>query len=65
MKKSTLVKLVIAVVIIIGVITVNVNSFGVKNFETKSKSEKIADSDSTKFGFLLDEVTIIGKAPLK
>lgn len=65
MKKSTLIKLIVVVTITIGIVIVNGNSFGIKNLVSKSKCENVAKIDSVQYPNLLEEVTVIGKVPVK
>lgn len=65
MKKSTLIKLVVIVTMIIGIVIVNGESFGLRKYVTKTKVENVEQLDSIQYPNLLEEVTVIGKVPVK
>ena len=65
MKKSTLIKLVVIVTMIIGIVIVNGESFGLRKYVTKTKVENVEQLDSIQYPNLLEEVTVIGKGPVK
>lgn len=65
MKKSTLIKLVVIVTMIIGIVIVNGESFGFKKYVTKTKRANVEQLDSIQYPNLLEEVVVIGKVPVK
>ena len=65
MKKSTLIKLVVIVTMIIGIVVVNGESFGFKKYVAKTKRANVEQLDSIHYPNLLEEVVIIGKVPVK
>lgn len=65
MKKSSIIKLIVVVAIVISVVIVNGESFGLRNYMSTPKIENSEKADSIQFPNLLEEVTIIGKVPVK
>lgn len=65
MKKSTLIKLVVIVTIVISIVIVNGESFGFRKYVSKEKRTNVEQLDSIQYPNLLEEVTVIGKVPVK